>query len=64
MMPPPPLSSTGLHRGIPEMMEINPSQPLTEAFEEEEESELEEDMVSSLMWLFDLTFPFDVVAGF
>ncbi len=41
------------------MMEINPSQPLTEAFEEEEEeeSELEEDMVSSSMVVvLDLTF--------
>ncbi|XP_064400040.1 guanine nucleotide-binding protein-like 3 homolog [Halichondria panicea] len=42
---------SGLQRGVPEMMEINPSQPLTEAFEEEEEeeeSELEEDMDSEL----------------
>ena len=50
----------GLQRGVPEMMEINPSQPLTEAFEEEEEeeeSELEEDMVSSSMVVvLDLTF--------
>ncbi len=40
--------TAGLQGGVPDMMEINPSQLLTEAFDEsyDEESELEEDMVS------------------
>ncbi len=43
--------TAGLQGGVPDMMEINPSQLLTEAFDEsyDEESELEEDMVSPSM---------------